>query len=126
MPMTHRKRAGVLGSAFIAAAVVLAPVGFEQAASAAPSATHVGAAVKAPHSNKDYQRGFRDGFKAGWRQAQRYCNRHDHWNNHWNDNWNDHRRAPALHHGKKYSNWDYQRGFRDGFKAGFRQGQRHC
>ncbi|MFF8946628.1 hypothetical protein ACF1A5_31045 [Streptomyces sp. NPDC014864] len=120
MPMTHRKRAGVLGSAFIAAAVVLAPVGFEQAAAAAPSATHVGATVKAPHSKKDYQRGFRDGFKAGWRQARRHCD----WNDQWN--WNDHRQAPGFHHGKKYSNWDYQRGFKDGFKAGWRQGQRHC
>ncbi|MFF8596617.1 hypothetical protein ACF061_35360 [Streptomyces sp. NPDC015220] len=116
MPTTHRRRAAVLGPAFIAAAVVLGPVGHQQALAAAPSQTHAGATVKVPQSDRDYQRGFKDGFKSGFRQGQRGCDR-----NHF-----DERQAAGFHQVKKDDERDYQRGFKDGFKSGFKQGQRGC
>ncbi|MBY8869344.1 hypothetical protein [Streptomyces sennicomposti] len=137
MPTTHRgpgKRAAVLGSAFLAATVVLGPVGYQQAV-AAPSETHVSTTAKAPTSDRDYQRGFKDGFKNGFRDGRHKCDHHgDH---------RDHGGKQALVHVqtnradasrlkadksptvKKDSGRDYQRGYKDGYKSGFRSGQ-HC
>ncbi|MFD8260739.1 hypothetical protein ACFV19_17795 [Streptomyces griseoluteus] len=109
MPAMNRKRTAALCSVFMAAGVVLAPIGFQQAASAAPAPSHVSTTAKAPTSQGDYQRGFREGFKSGYRDG-RHCHHH--------------------HDGKgvslKEPRRDYQQGFKNGYKSGFRLGLNSC
>ncbi|MEV7200131.1 hypothetical protein [Streptomyces griseoluteus] len=112
MPATNRKRAAALCSVFLAAGVVLAPIGFQQAASAAPAPSHVGTAAEAPTSQGDYQRGFRDGFQSGYRDG-RHC--HHHGGHH--DG-----RGTSLKDPRR----DYQQGFKNGYKSGFRLGLNSC
>ncbi|MFD3480116.1 hypothetical protein [Streptomyces sp. NPDC058695] len=122
-----RKRV-ILSSAFIAASIGLAPVGWTQASAATPNETHVStsASVKVPKSDRDYRRGFKDGFKSGLRQGQNNC-RHGHNSNRQDNGKNGHvdgTQASAVHH--KNAQQDYRRGFKDGFKSGVHQGQRSC
>ncbi|MET7612127.1 hypothetical protein ABZX97_13600 [Streptomyces seoulensis] len=113
MPATNRKRTAALCSVFMAAGVVLAPIGFQQAASAAPAVSHVSTVAKAPASQGDYQRGFRDGFKSGYRDG-RHCHHHD----------GDHHDGKGM--SLKDSDRDYQQGFKNGYKSGFRLGVNSC
>ncbi|MFD4786209.1 hypothetical protein ACFWN1_03830 [Streptomyces sp. NPDC058459] len=115
MPATNRKRTAALCSVFLAAGVVLGPIGFQQAASAAPAQAHAGTTTTAPASSGDYKQGFRDGFRSGYRDG-RHCHHHPHHDDH--------------HSGKGLSlkdpNRDYQQGFRNGYKSGFRLGRDSC
>ncbi|MFD8676283.1 hypothetical protein ACFV1A_24740 [Streptomyces seoulensis] len=113
MPATNRKRTAALCSVFLAAGVVLAPIGFQQAASAAPAPSHVSTATKAPASQGDYQRGFRDGFRSGYRDG-RHCHHHD----------GEHHDGKGM--SLKDSDRDYQQGFKNGYKSGFRLGVNSC
>ncbi|MGV9423981.1 hypothetical protein ACWDO7_06775 [Streptomyces sp. NPDC003656] len=115
MPVTKRQRTAVFSSMFVAAAVVLAPVSFQQVASAAPATTQTGTATRFPASPRDYQDGFRDGFRSGFRDGQRTCHR-----------WNDGHRQFPVRSLPIDPRWDYQNGYRDGYGSGFRSGQRSC
>ncbi|MFD8911752.1 hypothetical protein [Streptomyces sp. NPDC059575] len=114
MPVTKRQRTAVFSSMFVAAAVVLAPVSFQQVASAAPATAQTGTVTRLPVSPWGYQEGFRDGFRSGFRDGQRTCHR-------WNDG---HRQFPVR--SLVDPRWDYQNGFKDGYRSGFRSGQRSC
>ncbi|MFC4328781.1 hypothetical protein ACFPC0_13265 [Streptomyces andamanensis] len=139
MSATHRRRAVVLGSALIAASVVLGPVSFQQAAAAAPSETHAGTSAKVPQSDRDYQRGFKDGFKDGFKQGHRGCDHNGRGDHGGRSFPGDHMKPAALQQDlhkdlkqdarkdiKKDSGNDYNRGYKDGFKSGFKQGHRNC
>ncbi|MEU9920844.1 hypothetical protein AB0H51_05945 [Streptomyces griseoluteus] len=112
MPATNRKRTAALCSVFMAAGAVLAPIGFQQAASATPAPSHVGTATKAPASQGDYKRGFRDGFHSGYRDG-RDCHHH-----------RDHHDGQGV--SLKDPRRDYQQGFKNGYKSGFRLGLNSC
>ncbi|MGW4197938.1 hypothetical protein [Streptomyces sp. NPDC005004] len=118
MPVTKIQRAAVFSSMFVAAAVVLAPVSFQQVASAAPATAQTGTVTRLPASPgdpRDYQDGFRDGFRSGFRDGQRTCYR-----------WNDGHRQFPVRSLPRDPRWDYQDGYRDGYGSGFRSGQRSC
>ncbi|MGW2212344.1 hypothetical protein [Streptomyces sp. NPDC001781] len=112
MPATNRKRTAALCSVFMAAGVVLAPIGLQQA-SAAPAPSHVTTTTKAPTSQEDYQRGFRDGFRSGFRDG-RHCHHHD----------GDHHVGMGM--SLRDVDRDYQQGFKNGYKSGFRLGMNSC
>ncbi|MEU6815885.1 hypothetical protein [Streptomyces sp. NPDC046860] len=115
MPATNRKRTAALCSVFMAAGIVVAPIGFQQAASAAPATAHVSKTTTAPASPRDYQKGFKDGFRSGYRDG-RHC--------HHRDNDRDHHsgKTASLKDPKR----DYQQGFKNGYKSGFRLGRNSC
>ncbi|MFD5119552.1 hypothetical protein [Streptomyces sp. NPDC058385] len=117
-----RKRV-VLSSAFVAATIGLAPLGWTQASAATPSETHVSTSTtaKVPKSHQDYRRGYKDGFRSGFRQGAHNCKRHGH-----GYGYGDAKGQQATTVAHRNAHQDYRRGFKDGFKSGLRQGQRSC